>query len=185
MGRMVHKTPEELEKAWQNRLAMLRNTLPRTYRNWCAKCQQASVTWMNKLVYMRNAANRRTGALKRSERIVFYGIFTAALVNRTQSLWMGESYPYALAVHGGRKAMSAPTKRGRKAFAWQWNRASKRPGPNDGKAWRAAVKAGKAVVTPNVGPSDPRPFRERMIEEMRGILARMTMQQVMDIFKRR
>jgi hypothetical protein len=154
--------------------------VPRTFKQFCAQCQQTSVYHLNLMVYGHNSKNRRTGTLKRRERLVWEGDHRALLINDAKS---GTGMPYARSVHGGRRGMSAPTKNFRMAFAWMWNRAAHRPGPDDAKGWRRAVKAGRAVVTKQVGPSAAKPWRERMIDDMMGKWTRMWSQRQMEIMK--
>lgn len=180
MGKRVRKTPEELRKAWEIRQEKIRNTIPQTFKHFCAQCQQTSVAYLNLRVYGQAKKNARTGKLKQRERLYRISAVEYEIRNDAKS---ADGYPYSVAQHEGRKAMSAPTSGGRKAFAWMINQAQKRPGPDDGKAWRELVRAGKAVVAPNVGPVTAKKWRVTMVAEMRGKFANLWKSEIFKIFQ--
>lgn len=165
MSTKTFKSPEELRKAWETRNAKIQAQMPQTFKQFCAQCQQTSVMYLNLLVYGSAKKNARTGNLKRREQLIMHNRFRYEILNDAKD---GAGFPYAVAQHYGRKAMTSPTPGGRLAYAWLTNRAKKRPAPDDAKAWRELVKKGLAVVAPDVREMPPKLWREKMLDQMRG-----------------
>lgn len=178
MAKTTFTSPEELRKAWEKRQARIQAQTPRTFKTFCAQAHQLSLYHMNRLVYMQNSPNRRSAAMKRGERLVFLGKGKAIIINTVKS---DQGILYPLAIHEGRKAMKAPTRRGKRVFAWLWNRARRRP--TTSKKWHELVERGEAVITRRVKAVKGRPWRKHMLTSMRRKLAAMTSEDRMRIFK--
>ena len=177
----VFKSAEELKSAWNQRMAKINAQIPQTFKEFCVQCQQVSVQYMNQLIYGAAKRNARTGTLKRREKLVAAGVVDMYLVNDAKS---GENYPYAVALHEGRKELTVPTKNGKMRYAWLKNRAQRRPASDDGAAWRELVKSGQAVVTDHVAAMPGRPWRTRMVENMKDKMAKLHSAALARIFSR-
>jgi len=179
MSRRKHKTGATLKKAWRTRMAKIQAIVPRNFKQFAAQCQQTSVMYLNREVYGRSSRNTRTGHLKKRERLEMPKPTSGMLINDART---EEGFVYAKAVHGGRAAITTPTKRGKRVLAWVTGGATARPTSPAG--WKAARQAGKVVLARKVRAVDPRPWRDRMVATMRVKLSKMLSQEIMEMVRR-
>ncbi len=161
---MAKREISRAAELWDKRTARLRAQQPRSFGEAMRQVHTHSLAALSREVYSRGDPNRRTGNLRRAERLEMLGPMDAVITNDAASEWKGQRSYYAWYVALGRKAHTKASG----VYAWMVN--PMEPRPQGAAAWRAAVKAGRAVISRKIGAVKGRPWRKRAVSEAKRLI---------------
>jgi len=159
-------TVEEGIALWRERERRLRAAQPRSFRGAMRSVFKESRQALDWLVYLRPAKHKRSGLLRRSEKLVWESEFEALLTNDAASEYRRERVVYAWFVALGREAK----RKANGVYAWMLNPMN--PRPSSAEEWKAARKRGEVGISRTLPAMPPRNWRRRAIAAAKRLIPR-------------
>jgi hypothetical protein len=162
---------------WRERAKKLMAAQPKSFRGAMKQVEKADRLQLDRMVYSSLGKGKRSGELRRAEKLEWEDRDTALITNDAASEWNGAKKFYAWWVAEGRKA------RTKAQGCYLWMTDPRAPRPGNKVAWGIALAMGLAHRTKKMKAMPRRPWRLAAIRAARHFIplaARQATKEVME-----
>ncbi len=142
---------------WRERSKRLMAAQPKSFKSAMNLVHRADRLQLDRMVYSTAGKGRRSGNLRKAEKLEFPSSEEAVITNDAATEWGGKRRFYAWWVAEGSKART----KARGVYAWMVD--PRAPRPQNSVAWAIARRMGLAVFARKVRGVQARPWRKAAI----------------------